>query len=189
MRSQLRRELVEALVVVLGEDVEALEFERRPVGEGAGDEGPHAREPLLPVHHLQRAVSNLVEKHRRDRDVQHEGLEQLGRRPNRPDVLALVRRPQVDLAAVDLVDDGGDGEIRLLNLRSAAPASEASPKSDSARASDSLQSNPSAGSGSRFKSGRPEWTFSQRGASESAVSVAASASVSSSSHRSLSCRV
>mmetsp|Transcript_6512 Transcript_6512/g.29389 ORF Transcript_6512/g.29389 Transcript_6512/m.29389 type:complete len:239 (+) Transcript_6512:611-1327(+) len=114
-------ELVEAQVVVFVEHVESLELERRAVGKRAFGEAPDGRQSLLPVDHFEASAVDLVEKHRRDRDVQHERLHQLRRRLHRPHVLALVARPQVYFAAVDLVDDGVDREVCFLDLEAALP--------------------------------------------------------------------
>ena len=114
---QLRRKLVERLAVVLREHVQAFERELRAVGKLTLDETPDGRQSLFPIHDFQPAGANLVEEHRRDGNAQHQRLHQLRRRAHGPHVLALVRRTQVHLIPVDLIDHGRHGEIRLLDLK------------------------------------------------------------------------
>ena len=162
--------------VVLREHVQAFERELRAVGKLTLDETPDGRQSLFPIHNLQLVGSvSLVENIVEASECVTRVLHQLRRRAHGPHVLALVRRTQVHLIPVDLIDHGR----HTLDPPFGSEATRDRPSRRKLR----RPTHPPA-SDSRRGSARMPWTFSHRGASASAVRVFASAS---SSSQSLSC--
>mmetsp|Transcript_680 Transcript_680/g.1686 ORF Transcript_680/g.1686 Transcript_680/m.1686 type:complete len:256 (+) Transcript_680:1955-2722(+) len=112
-------QVVEYAPVEFVEHLEAGQFERRAVWEAPLYEAVDGREPLLAVHHLEHAGVRLVKEYGWNGHVEQEALDEPGRRPDAPHVLALVARPEVEFVSRNLVDEAIDGEVALVDAQRA----------------------------------------------------------------------